>query len=243
MGTHPIFESNFDCLTEGMSKGDIAQQDVAARVIQRAWRRYTNMEPYKWCRNMLFHAQNSGDPRIILRLVSPHDTQLADHATGVRLRLRLGVHSDQDGEKLAVFFKVFTKRTVVDICSMSPKVYSAEPVFKNKLRSNAPQNNRGYVRKENNGWRVVAWDSLITHPLTSRKDYSIPFFHHDPKARKNLERLKKKLTHRRWLRAIADNPENFAEDNDVDELVKWAEVLDVDQYKDNWMNLVTLPSL
>ena len=63
------------------------------------------------------------------------------------------------------------------------------------------------------------------------------------KARKDLERLKKKLTHRRWLRAIADNPENFAEDNDVDELVKWAEVLDVDQYKDNWMNLVTLPSL
>lgn len=149
-----------------MSKGDIAQQNAAAKVIQRAWRRYTNMEPYKWCRNMLFHAQNSGDPRIILRLVSPHDTrmvtslfspyfvdlELADHATGVRLRLRLGVHSDQDGEKLAVFFKVFTKRTVVDICSMSPKVYSAEPIFKNKLRSNAPQNNHGYVRKENNGW-------------------------------------------------------------------------------------------
>ena len=62
-------------LIEGMSKGDIAQQDAAARVIQRAWRRYTNMEPYKWCRNMLFHAQNSGDPRIILRLVSPHDTR------------------------------------------------------------------------------------------------------------------------------------------------------------------------
>ena len=78
--------------------------------------------------------------------------ELADHATGVRLRLRLGVHSDQDGEKLAVFYKVFTMRTVVDICSMSPKVYSAEPIFRNKLRSNAPQNTQGYVRKENNGW-------------------------------------------------------------------------------------------
>ena len=62
-------------VVEGMSKGDVAQLDAAARVIQQAWRRYTNMEPYKWCRNMLFHAQNSGDPQAILRLVSPHDTR------------------------------------------------------------------------------------------------------------------------------------------------------------------------
>ena len=46
---------------------------------------------------------------------------MIDSATGVKVRLRLGVHSDQDGEKLAIFYKLFTSRPVIDLCASSPR--------------------------------------------------------------------------------------------------------------------------
>ena len=44
---------------------------------------------------------------------------MIDSATGVKVRLRLGVHSDQDGEKLAIFYKLFTSRPVIDLCELN----------------------------------------------------------------------------------------------------------------------------
>ena len=56
---------------------------------------------------------------------------MIDSATGVKVRLRLGVHSDQDGEKLAIFYKLFTSRPVIDLCASSPRQdsFTIRPFF------------------------------------------------------------------------------------------------------------------
>ena len=50
----------------------IAQEeaDCAAHIIQRAWRRYINKAPYKWCRAMLLHAENSNTAQMLLKFIS-----------------------------------------------------------------------------------------------------------------------------------------------------------------------------
>ena len=131
----------------------------AASVIQRSWRRWVNMAPYRWCKAMLYHAEHSDTPHSLLKLIAPADSNIVDGAAGARIRLRLGVHSDQDGEKLAIFYKIFTLRPVIDLCASSPKRYAEMPAFTHRM-SQSYQTKKQYVRKENNPWRVVAWDAL-----------------------------------------------------------------------------------
>lgn len=59
---------------------------------------------------------------------------MIDSATGVKVRLRLGVHSDQDGEKLAIFYKLFTSRPVIDLCASSPRQDSFTKTNINRIR-------------------------------------------------------------------------------------------------------------
>jgi len=72
-----------------------------------------------------------------------------------------GVHSDQDGEKLAIFYKIFTHRPVIDLCASSPKKYAETPAFIHRMNIiTQSRNAKSYSRQENNHWRVVAWDAL-----------------------------------------------------------------------------------
>ena len=58
--------------------------------------RWVNMAPYQWCKTMLYHAEHSDTPQSLLKLIAPADSNIVDDAAGVRVRLRLGVHSDQE---------------------------------------------------------------------------------------------------------------------------------------------------
>jgi len=160
MGTHPIFESDFDCLTENMEPND------AAVIIQRAWRRFVNRAPFKWCKAMMMHAERSETAHALLKFISPQDARLMDRATGTRVRLRLGVYTDQDGDKLAIYYKMFTSRPVIDLCASSPRQYTHQAtkrpvlIHTKNISLPEPQSEQRYTRTDNNQWRVVAWDSL-----------------------------------------------------------------------------------
>ena len=81
-------------------------------------------------------------------------------------RLRLGVYTDQDGDKLAIYYKMFTSRPVIDLCASSPRQYTHQAtkrpvlIHTKNISLPEPQSEQRYTRSDNNQWRVVAWDSL-----------------------------------------------------------------------------------
>ena len=186
---------------------NVDRYDQAARVIQRRWRRWVNMAPFRWCKAMLYHAEHSDTPQSLLKLIAPADSNIVDDAAGVRIRLRLGVHSDQDGEKLAIFYKIFTVRTVIDLCASSPKKYADSPAFIH--RTNVTFQSKGdssYVRKENNPWRVVAWDALrSTAGMVAQAritNHTVKNFNFDCKTRKQNQMKKYKQKYRKWMTTL-----------------------------------------
>jgi hypothetical protein len=73
----------------------------------------------------------------LLKLIAPADSRIVDDAAGARIRLRLGVHSDQEGEKLAIFYKIFTIRSVIDLCaSRNGLKFALKKVFQNTTKRN-----------------------------------------------------------------------------------------------------------
>jgi len=269
MGTHPIFESDFDCLTEKMDSGgmslviDEQVANRAARIIQRAWRCWVNKAPFKWCKAMLYHADKSDTAKTLLKFISPGDANMIDSATGVKVRLRLGVHSDQDGEKLAIFYKLFTSRPVIDLCASSPRQYthanSKQPKFihtKNNIDLQLPPE-KLYQRTENNDWRVVAWDALkstagaVAQSRLSKpqKDYNF-----SPEVRKEDRHKKRKEKQRAWMSSLYMNRVKPNENAEIeknknhkssleneDEILDWVSNLNFEEYQNTWTNLITLP--
>ena len=67
-------------------------------------------------------SRERGDPRELLRVINPREAQLADAAAGVHVRFRLGGTTFPP----LVFYKIFTHRTVVDICAFGPRNYANE---------------------------------------------------------------------------------------------------------------------
>ena len=59
-----------------------------------------------------------------------------------------------------------------------------------------------YVRKENNEWRVVAWDALrsTTGMVAQAKitNHTVPSFHYDPTIRKKIITKKRKNRFKKW---------------------------------------------
>jgi len=186
----------------------------AAQIIQRAWRCWVNKAPFKWCKAMLYHADKSDTAKTLLKFISPGDANMIDQATGVKVRLRLGVHSDQDGEKLAIFYKLFTSRPVIDLCASSPRQYthanSKQPtVIHTKNKINMQLTTEEYYRRaENNDWRVVAWDALkstagaVAQSRLSKpqKDYNF-----SPQVRIENRHRKRKEKQRAWMSSLYMN--------------------------------------
>lgn len=245
--------------------------DRAARIIQCAWRRWVNKAPFKWCKNMLYHADKSDTAKTLLKFMSPRDANMIDSATGVKVRLRLGVHCDQDGEKLAIFYKLFTSRPVIDLCESSPRQYThahtKQQTFihtKNKTLMPLPKE-EFYQRSENNDWRVVAWDALkSTAGVVAQSRLSQPRkdYHFSSSVRLENRHLKRKEKQRAWMSSLYMNrvksqqefesetlkfQESQRLDNsgsqkqDEDNLEEWAEKLNFDDYQNSWSQLITLP--
>lgn len=94
--------------------------EVAAGVIQRAWRRCTNLRIYRFYRELLAF-RNQGDPAQMLRAVNPREAGLLDAAAGVRVRFRLG------GARFppTIYYKIFTCSALCDVGAFAPRDYCA----------------------------------------------------------------------------------------------------------------------
>ncbi|KAM5181322.1 protein MFI isoform 1-T1 [Mantella aurantiaca] len=141
------------------------EEDKAARVIQRAFRRTLDMNVFRYLKNLInFKAQ--GDPKLLLKCINPKEAELIDAAAGVHVRFRLG------GTKFPpnIYYKLFTHRPVVDMCANSPKDYTKQcmkQMLPKQIHNHGaiPEDNHSgwYKREENNGWRLLTlrvFDSL-----------------------------------------------------------------------------------
>ncbi|PNH00894.1 hypothetical protein TSOC_013259, partial [Tetrabaena socialis] len=97
------------------------RSDVAARVIQTAWRAFRNRRIYTYYRDLI-RFRERGDPRELLKVINPREAQLVDAASGIHVRFRLG------GTVFPplVFYKIFTHRPVTDIGAFGPRDYANE---------------------------------------------------------------------------------------------------------------------
>ncbi|GLC61007.1 hypothetical protein PLESTB_001705300 [Pleodorina starrii] len=95
--------------------------NMAARVIQTAWRAHRNHRIFLYYRDLI-RFRERGDPRELLRVINPREAQLVDAAAGIHVRFRLG------GTVFPplVFYKIFTHRPVADICAFGPRDYAKE---------------------------------------------------------------------------------------------------------------------
>lgn len=188
------------------------QRTKAAEVIQKAWRRHIDIQVFRYYRDLItFKCQ--GDPSHMLKCINPIEAQLLDAASGAFIRFRLA------GEKFPpnIYYKVFTRSPVVDMCANSPKNYAKKSSLKLAARE---QNNKTgdehrthpsevptdwYKRFENNGWRLISdrniqqGDSDITTYSTSRKLYKQ---HHDGLLKIEDVKRRRKEKKINWLRKM-----------------------------------------
>lgn len=196
----------------------------AAVSIQRAWRRHIDIQVYRYYRDLI-NFKSRGDPSVMLRCINPQEAKLLDAASGTSVRFRLA------GDRFPpnIYYKIFTKRPIQDLCANSPKDYTRAEAKKQTVRhkhnlistlpEEDPERQHWYRRFENNGWRLVS-DRLIHHimndPITwesSKKEYR--FDHSKLKRRQDIEKQKKtkkiewmqKMYKEGMLRARADDRE------------------------------------
>ncbi|XP_056220731.1 protein MFI isoform X1 [Seriola aureovittata] len=131
-------------------------QQIGARIIQKAWRRYVCREVFSYFKELISHC-NQQDPQSILRAVNPREAELLDAAAGVFIRFRLGGITFPPN----IYYKIFTHRPIADLCASSPKDYAQtgmkRPVSRwtNNSRLLVQQDrSRWYQRVENNSWRL-----------------------------------------------------------------------------------------
>ncbi|GAX74238.1 hypothetical protein CEUSTIGMA_g1687.t1 [Chlamydomonas eustigma] len=96
-------------------------REEAALIIQQAWQSFRNVRIYQYYRDLI-QFRERGDPKELLRSINPREAQLADAASGIHVRFRLG------GTVFPplVFYKIYTHRPVTDICSFCPRDYANE---------------------------------------------------------------------------------------------------------------------
>lgn len=209
--------------------------------IQRAWRQYKNKKLFQSFQNLInFHRR--GDPSYLLRCINPQEAKLLDRASGCYVRFRLG------GETFPpmVYYKIFTNRTIVDLCASSPRDYTAMCERKllakelhNSTALSVPYDTSGwYRREENNGWRPIVLNepSLMPKPVQ-------PFRHLKLMRREDLEK-KRKQKRIEWLTKLytanVNGEEMEQEDgNEVDGLIQWSHELDYDKYISDWQSFGT----
>merc|ERR1719181_1997718 len=92
---------------------------MAASVLQRSWRRYTNLRIYRYYKDLIAF-RNSGDPRMMLKAINPLEAGLIDPAFGVHIRFRLGGHLFPP----SIYYKIFTHNPLCDVGAFAPRDYT-----------------------------------------------------------------------------------------------------------------------
>ena len=148
--------------------------------IQRAWRCYMNKKIYQYYKNLI-RLREQGDPSLLLKVLHPSESFLADPAAKLYVRLRLGGTSFPP----LVYYKVFTKMNITDIGSFAPRDYVTKKPEK------------GYMRWENNGWRPMSFIEPKNREADAPKEW-----HADKIVRKQINDKKKKEAKRKWMQHL-----------------------------------------
>ena len=222
--------------------------DEAAAMIQRAWRRYSDVSLYKKLKNLV-NFRNQGDPSTLLRVINPIEAQLLDPAIGAHVKFRLGGIEWPP----QIYYKIFLHSPVCDVNSYAPRNYfdkaSADlpPISKEQLDDYADKFG-WYKRVENNGWRPISQLSptavdIITQMTTKTES--------PQQLRKRLKRKKinKEVATIKFQRFLqqqknqsslgGEMPEITEKDFDDEEILNWADDLDLRQYMLDWDTLGT----
>ncbi|XP_072234393.1 protein MFI [Leuresthes tenuis] len=179
-------------------------QQVAARIIQRAWRQHVLREVFGFAKMLISHC-NQMDPQTLLRAVNPREAGLLDAAAGVFIRFRLGGVTFPPN----VYYKIFTYRPIVDLCASSPKDYSQlgrkMAVDQKTKRGQAlKQGDRSgwYHRMENNTWRLFCckvWS--VNEPAEIGADKRMDFHYSRLQRRQDVGKWRKRKKIE-WLKQL-----------------------------------------
>ncbi|NP_001373428.1 protein MFI-like [Danio rerio] len=183
-----------------------AEFSRAAMIIQRAWRKHVDTAVFKHLKKLLsFH--NQGDPRLLLRFINPAEANILDAASGALIRFRLGGPTYPPD----IYFKIYTRAPVVDMCAFSPKDYTLQKKLVSNqihngrlLRDNEDNNAGWYQRVENNGWRILSSKfSTSEDPIFKlTEDTKKTEFHHCKIRRQQDVARKKKMRKIEWMRKM-----------------------------------------
>ncbi|XP_053780192.1 protein MFI isoform X1 [Desmodus rotundus] len=247
---------------------EFTKGDKAARVIQKAWKRFLNVTVFQHFKSLI-NIRRQGEPRQIVRYINPKEAELLDAAAGVHVRFRLG------GVKFPpeIYYKIFTERHIEDLCANSPRDYtklSAKYASHIKSDNVQEEDHSGWYRRiENNGWRPVSdrfWMSTEDVMLGDKKECKFHFS--KLKRRQDMEK-KRKIRKIEWMRqmyyagsleakstnnktlglihtatkglirSIEDGGIDSVMEWEVDEVLNWTNTLNFDEYIANWKEIAT----
>ncbi|XP_057624792.1 protein MFI [Chionomys nivalis] len=250
---------------------DLPKQELAARVIQRAWKSFLNVAVFRHFKSLI-DLRRQGEPRQIVKYINPKEAELLDAAAGIQVRFRLG------GVKFPpeIYYKIFTHRHVEDLCANSPRDYTKLPAKYTSHNKNDPpqvEDHSGWYRRiENNGWRPVTqrfWVPFENEVLESTKESE---FHFSKLKRKQDMEKKRKIKKIEWMRemyylgsleakathhetlslihkatkglikSIEDGGVDSVMEWEVDEVLNWTNTLNFDEYIATWKETATSKS-
>ncbi|XP_056594339.1 protein MFI isoform X2 [Triplophysa dalaica] len=178
----------------------------ASRIIQRAWRRHVDTAVFKHLKKLVnFH--NKGDPRLFLRFINPVEAKILDAASGAIVRFRLGGTSYPPD----IYYKIYTRAPVVDMCASSPKDYTRAlqkklvpgQIHNGQLMICAEDHSGWYQRVENNGWRILSCRiSAFKDPIAQDTNCKKIEFHYCRINRQQDVARKKKIRKIEWMRKM-----------------------------------------
>jgi len=108
----------------------------AARAIQRAWRSSRDRRIFKHLKDLVL-GRTLSDPIQLMKVICPSEAHIADAASGLYIRFRLGGPTFPP----LLYYKIFTMRPVADIGAFAPRNYAAQSALAGALvQSHVPQN-------------------------------------------------------------------------------------------------------
>lgn len=251
------------------TRPNTTEKDAAIK-IQRWWRKYLDVNVYRYYRDLISFRQK-GDPAMMLRAINPGEARYLDSAAGIHVKFRLaGEHFPPQ-----IYYKIFTHRPIQDIGAYAPRDYTRQEakiplprIRHNKMRrTDEKEGNDGWYRRfENNGWRLVS-DRVIHRllqtsmdPVTVQTSDKRTEFHYSRVQRRqdvDRRRKQKKLD---WMRQIytkglgandlteklngnmphaSPDGEKGNLDDEVEELIRWSDSLNFEDYWFDWKELAT----
>ncbi|EFJ08458.1 hypothetical protein SELMODRAFT_428997 [Selaginella moellendorffii] len=214
-----------------------------------------NRKVFRYYKDLITNTEKL-HPSLLLRRINPSEAALADSATGLHIRFRLGGITFPP----LLLYKLYTHRPVVDMGSFSPRKYSVSlrrPLTRGRdprrcFQQPVKQTTEEYVRCENNGWRLVC-DTAWMHNADELIHDKMKIFYPSVTARREHKAQESRKKKRAWLNKLykegrlaeiagtapSGNSGSVEDDNRAIELFLWSLGLNFDSYEAHWSNLAT----